>query len=136
VRAKPSRPSSPSRPPWTPLPPSYSPRRPWPPNRLGAVHRPPWAPSIACGPLRAPESRPPRPSPPVTAVRRRRVPPRPSSERQRPLVSMHSSPRPRPAGSAVSLTGIGGAAPPPWPGTQLCDPLSLQGLKCMARAWL
>jgi hypothetical protein len=29
--------------------------------------------------------RPPRPSPPVTAVRRRRVPPRPSSEHQRSL---------------------------------------------------
>jgi hypothetical protein len=53
-----------------------------------------------------------------------------------PLVSMHSSPRPRQAGNAAGLTGIGGAAPPPWPGTQLRDPLSLQGLKCMARAWL
>jgi hypothetical protein len=35
--------------------------------------------------LHSPELRPPRPSPPVTAVRRRRVPPRPNSEHQWPL---------------------------------------------------
>jgi hypothetical protein len=46
------------------------------------------APSVACCPTRAlhlPESRPPRPSPPVTTVRRLRVPPRPNSEHQRSL---------------------------------------------------
>jgi hypothetical protein len=35
--------------------------------------------------LRSPGLRPPRPSPPVTAMRRRRVPPRQNSEHQRPL---------------------------------------------------
>jgi hypothetical protein len=46
------------------------------------------APSIACCPTRvfhSPESRPPRPSPPGTAVRRRRVSFRPNSEYQRAL---------------------------------------------------
>jgi hypothetical protein len=110
VRARPSRPSSPCRPPWTSSPPSTSPSRPshqivWAPSI-----EPPGAPNIACGRPRAlhsSELRPPQPSPPVTVVRRRRAPPRPSSELQRPLVSLLSSLRPCPAGSAASLTGIG-----------------------------
>jgi hypothetical protein len=43
------------------------------------------APSVACCPthaLHSPELRSPRPSSPVTVVRRRRVPPRPNSEHQ------------------------------------------------------
>jgi hypothetical protein len=85
VRAMPSRPTLAAPLPWTPSPPSISPWRPshqivWAPS-IG----PPEPPSVACGPPRAlhsPELRPPRPSPPVTVVRHRRVPPRPSSERQ------------------------------------------------------
>jgi hypothetical protein len=98
VRAMPSFPTL-ARPPWTSSPPSTSPCRPshqivWAPSI-----EPPGAPSIACGPPRAlppPELRPPRPSPPVTTVRCRRVPPRPSSERQRSLGELALLPAPLP----------------------------------------
>jgi hypothetical protein len=71
--------------------------------------------------LHSPELRPPRPSPPCATVGRL---PAQTPSTNEPLVSMPSSPRPCTAGSAVSLVGIGRAAPPPWPRATLQGPLS------------